>query len=284
MDGKTFGRYRILEEIGSGALGTVYRAFDPLVEREVAIKTLHANLPGEVTRKVRERFLREAKSAGRLNHPNLVTVYDVDEQGGEAYIAMEFLEGRSLQDIMRTEHLSLRAIADLVGQIAAGLDHASEFNIVHRDVKPENIVVSASGRAKLTDFGVAYVPMSAITHAGATIGSPKYMSPEQVLGRPVDPRTDIFGLGAVLYEMLTGATPFERPGEPGVYGIMARITGEPHRPAREVNPEIPEAFERILAKALAKKPEDRYSRAGDMANDLRAFLAGDDRSARTVEP
>ena len=293
MDGKTFGRYRILEEIGSGAMGTVYRALDPLIEREVAIKTLHANLPGEVMREVRERFLREAKSAGRLNHPNVVTVYDVGEQGGEAYIAMEFLEGRSLQRIMRTEHLSFRAIAELVAQIALGLDHAREFNIVHRDVKPANIVVSSSGRAKLTDFGVAYVPSSAMTQTGATIGSPKYMSPEQVLGQPVDPRTDIFCLGAVLYEMLTGTTPFERPGESGVFGVMARITGEPHRPAREVNPEVPEAFERILDKALAKKPEDRYTRAGDMANDLRAFLAGteipaggagtaDDGAARTV--
>jgi len=289
MEGKAFGRYRILEEIGSGAMGTVYRALDPLIEREVAIKTLHANLPGEVMREVRERFLREAKSAGRLNHPNVVTIYDVGEQDGEAYIAMELLEGRSLQRIMRTEHLSFRAIADLAAQIAAGLDHAREFNIVHRDVKPANVVVSSSGRAKLTDFGVAYIPSSAVTHTGATIGSPKYMSPEQVLGQPVDPRTDIFCLGSVLYEMLTGTTPFERPGESGAFGIMARITAEPHRPARELNPEIPEAFDRILAKALAKKPEDRYARAGDMAKDLRAVLSGagaagaeDESAARTV--
>jgi class 3 adenylate cyclase len=289
MEGKAFGRYRILEEIGSGAMGTVYRALDPLIEREVAIKTLHANLPGETMREVRERFLREAKSAGRLNHPNVVTIYDVGEQDGEAYIAMEFLEGRSLQRIMRTEHLSFRAIADLAAQIATGLDHAREFNIVHRDVKPANVVVSSLGRAKLTDFGVAYIPSSAMTHTGATIGSPKYMSPEQVLGQPVDPRTDIFCLGAVLYEMLTGTTPFERPGESGAFGIMARITAEPHRPARELNPEIPEAFDRILARALAKKPEDRYARAGDMAKDLRAVLSGagvagteDESSARTV--
>jgi len=274
MDDKTLGRYQISEEIGRGAMGTVYRALDPLIEREVAIKTLNPNLPEEVMNEVRQRFLREAKSAGRLNLPNVVTVYDVGEQNGTAYIAMEFLEGRSLQRILREERLSLQAIANLAAQIADGLDHAREFNIVHRDVKPANVVVSSSGRAKLTDFGVAYVPSSAMTQTGAALGSPKYMSPEQVLGQPVDPRADIFSLGVVLYEMLIGTTPFESRGETTMFTLMNRITLEPHRPASVVNPAVPAVFDRILAKALAKKPEDRYESAGDMASDLRAFLSG----------
>jgi class 3 adenylate cyclase len=283
MNDKTLGRYQILQEIGRGAMGTVYRARDPLIEREVAIKTLNASLPEEVMQEVRERFLREARSAGRLNHPNIVTIFDVGEQDGEAYIAMEFLEGRSLQRMMRTERLSVRAIADLTVQIAEGLDHAREFSIVHRDVKPANIVVSSTGRAKLTDFGVAYVPSSAMTQTGAALGSPKYMSPEQVLGQPIDPRADIFCLGVVLYEMLTGTTPFERPGETTMFGLMNRIAGEAHRPASELNADVPPAFERILAKALAKRPEDRYQRAGEMAADLRAFLSGSEPARAAVD-
>jgi len=274
MEERTLGRYRILGELGRGAMGTVYRALDPLIEREVAIKTLHPNLPEEVMNEVRERFLREAKSAGRLNHPNIVTVYDVGEQDGTAYIAMEFLEGRSLQRIMREGRLSPRAVAELVAQVADGLDHASEFDIVHRDVKPANVMVSSSGRAKLADFGVAYVPSSAMTQTGAALGSPKYMSPEQVLGQPVDPRADIFSLGVVLYEMLTGATPFESSGDETMFALMNRITNEPHQPVSERDPGIPAVLDRILAKALAKKAEDRYARAGEMAGDLRAFLAG----------
>jgi len=284
MEEKILGRYKILGELGRGAMGTVYRALDPLIEREVAIKTLHPNLPEEVMTEVRERFLREAKSAGRLNHPNIVTVYDVGEQDGTAYIAMEFLEGRSLQRIMREERLSPRAVAELVVQIADGLDHASEFDIVHRDVKPANVMVSSSGRAKLTDFGVAYVPSSAMTQTGAALGSPKYMSPEQVLGQPVDPRADIFSLGIMLYEMLIGATPFEASSDTTMFSLMNRIANEAHQPVGERNPSIPVAFDRILAKALAKKPDDRYARAGDMAADLRAFIAGGDTGAKESAP
>src|SRR5512140_311355 len=159
----TLGRYRILGELGRGAMGTVYRALDPLIEREVAIKTLHPNLPEDVVEEVRQRFLREAKSAGRLNHPNIVTIYDVGEQDGVAYMAMELLEGRSLQQILReTPRLPIATIADLVAQVADGLDLAQRFRITHRDIKPANIMVSADWRAKLTDFGVAHVASSSM--------------------------------------------------------------------------------------------------------------------------
>jgi len=284
MINTTLGRYRILGELGRGAMGTVYRAHDPLIEREVAIKTLHPNLPEDVIADVRQRFLREAKSAGRLNHPNIVTIFDVGEQEGVAYMAMELLEGRSLQQILaESARLPFDTIADIVAQIADALDRAQQLGIVHRDVKPANIVVSATGHAKLTDFGVAYVPASTMTQTGTMIGSPRYMSPEQVLGLPIDPRSDIFSLGGVLYEMLALRAPFVRPGDTTIFPLINRIAAEPHPPVTQLDPTIPAAFDAILCKALAKKPEDRYQRAGEMANDLRA-LRGLERTSLAPAP
>jgi serine/threonine-protein kinase len=272
VEQKQFGRYVIVAELGRGAMGAVFRAVDPLIERDVAVKTLLPSLPPEIMAEVRERFLREARSAGRLNHPNIVTIYDVGEQDGTAYIAMELLEGRSLQDMLRDRaRLPIPTIADLVAQVADALDHAQQFGIVHRDVKPANIMVSAAGRAKLTDFGVAHVPSSSMTQTGTALGSPKYMSPEQVTGQPVDPRSDIFSLGVVLYELLVGRTPFERSGDSTVFSLMNRIAAEPHRPVTEIDPAIPPEFNVILDCALAKSPQDRYPRAGDMASDLRNY-------------
>jgi serine/threonine-protein kinase len=270
MISTNLGRYRILGELGRGAMGTVYRAHDPLIEREVAIKTLHPNLPKDVIADVRKRFLREAKSAGRLNHPNIVTIFDVGEQDGIAYMAMELLEGRSLQHILdESARLPFQTIADIIAQVADALDLAQQLGIVHRDVKPANIVVSASGHAKLTDFGVAYVPASTMTQTGTMIGSPRYMSPEQVLGLPIDPRSDIFSLGVVLYEMLTGQAPFARPEDSTIFPLINRIATERHPPVTQSDPSIPAAFEPILDKVLAKKPEERYQRASEMAADLR---------------
>ena len=206
MNQKTLGRYRIVGELGRGAMGAVYRALDPVIDREVAIKTLLPNLPPEVLQEVRERFIREARSAGRLSHPNIVTIFDVGEQDGMAYIAMELLEGHSLQQILKhPQRLAFNTIANLIAQVADALDLAQRYQIVHRDVKPANIMVDSSGRVKLMDFGVAYVPSSTMTQTGTALGSPRYMSPEQVLGQPIDPRSDIFSLGVVLYELLTGA-------------------------------------------------------------------------------
>jgi len=270
MHPETLGRYRILGELGRGATGTVYRAVDPLIERPVAIKTLSPNLPEEVLNSVRERFLREAKSAGRLSHPNLVTIYDVGVEGETAFIAMELLEGQSLLRILRQQgRLGFAQAADLAAQIADGLEHAHRNAIVHRDVKPANVIVSPTGQAKLTDFGVAYVPSSSMTQTGAALGSPKYMSPEQVLGQPADPRSDVFSLGVMLYEMLVHRTPFESAGEISMFELMRRITVEPHRNVSELDSMLPTEFDRILARALAKKPEERYQRAAEMAEALR---------------
>ncbi len=268
----TLGRYKILGELGRGAMGAVYRAVDPLIEREVAIKTLLPNLPPDVMDEVRERFIREARSAGRLNHPNIVTIFDVGEHDGVAYIAMELLEGRSLQQILRDpERLPFDLAADLAAQVADALAAAQGYKIVHRDIKPANIMVGPDGRAKLTDFGVAHVESSSMTQTGTALGSPKYMSPEQVLGLPVDPRSDIFSLGVVLYEMLARRTPFERSGDTTVFTMMHRIAGEPHPPVRTIDPAVPAGFEPILDRALAKKPEERYQRASEMAADLRRY-------------
>lgn len=270
-----FGRYVIGTELGRGAMGAVHRAVDPLIERDVAIKTLLPNLPPEVMDEVRARFLREARSAGRLNHPNIVTIYDVGEQDGIAYIAMELLEGKSLQQILReTPRLPMATIADLVAQVADGLDLAQRFKITHRDIKPANIMVSADWRAKVTDFGVAHVASSSMTQTGSALGSPKYMSPEAVTGQPVDPRSDIFSLGVVLYEMLVRRTPFERAGDNTVFAVMHRIAGEAHAPVTQIDPSIPPAFDAVLDRALAKSPDQRYQRAGDMASDLRKLKAG----------
>lgn len=274
MEQKTLGRYKILGELGRGAMGAVYRAVDPLIERDVAIKTLLPELPPEVMAEVRERFIREARSAGRLNHPNIVTIFDVGEQDGVAYIAMELLEGRTLQQEMKERRLPFEETAELVAQVADALDAAYQFKIVHRDVKPANVMLGANGRAKLTDFGVARVDSSSMTQTGAALGSPKYMSPEQVLGLPIDPRSDIFSLGVMLYEMLAGRTPFERPTDTTVFSLMNRIAGEPHPHLRDVDAKIPVGYEAIVDRALAKKPEQRYARAGEMAADLRRVRAG----------
>ena len=280
------GRYRILGELGRGAMGVVYRAVDPLIEREVALKTLHNELPADVIDEVRARFLREARSAGRLNHPNIVTIFDVGQEGSAAYIAMELLEGPSLHQMLKERQpIPFHSAADIIAQVADALHHAHQFSIVHRDVKPGNVVVvSRTGRAKLTDFGVAYVPASDVTQNGSALGSPRYMAPEQVLGQPVDARTDIFSLGVVLYELLTRRTPFVWPGDTTVYALMQRIAGEPHPPLRQIDPEIPAGFDRIMDRALAKRPQDRYQSASEFASDLRNYhsLGGGTEFAKTV--
>jgi len=272
------GRYRILGELGRGAMGAVYRAVDLLLEREVALKTLLPDLPEDVIDEVRIRFLREARSAGRLSHPNIVTIFDVGQEGETAYIAMELLQGRSLHQMLKDpQRIPFHTAADITAQVADALEHAHKFSIVHRDVKPANVVVAPSGRAKLTDFGVAFIPASNVTQTG-------YMAPEQVLGQPIDSRADLFSLGVVLYELLTKRTPFEWPGDTTVFALMQRIAGEPHPPLRQIDPQIPEGFDRIMDRALAKRPPDRYQKAAEMASDLRNYrsLGGGTVFAKTV--
>lgn len=264
---ENLGRYQIVAELGHGAMGVVYKATDPLLDRTVAIKTISLNLSSDELAEFEQRFYREAQSAGRLNHPNIVTVYDVGKTDDVAYMAMEFLRGEELRNLLDSgARLPLDRIVDIAAQVAEGLAFAHQHGVVHRDIKPTNIMILENGTAKITDFGIALIPSSSRTMPGVVLGSPKYMSPEQVVGHNLDGRSDIFSLGVVLYEMLTGIPPFS--GE-NISAIMFRILNEMPVAPNALKPDIPEAFNFIIAKALAKHPDDRYQNAGKMAHDLR---------------
>ncbi|MBI3480995.1 MAG: serine/threonine protein kinase [Nitrosomonadales bacterium] len=266
---KQLGRYEVLGELGQGAMGVVYKAKDPLIDRVVAIKTINLGLAMDEKEEYEGRFYQEAKAAGRLNHPNIVTIYDVGKSGDIAYIAMEFLEGRELRDILNDEALlPVDQALSIVAQVAQGLAYAHEHDIVHRDVKPSNIMVIRDGHVKITDFGIARMASASVrTQTGMVLGSPKYMSPEQVMGRTIDQRSDVFSLGVMLYEMLTGQAPFN--GE-NVNAIMYQtLNSVPPQPSM-LNAAVPEMVNFIVAKALAKKVEDRYQNAKDLAVDLRS--------------
>ncbi|WP_310448247.1 serine/threonine-protein kinase [Thiobacillus sp.] len=251
----TIGRYEILDEIGQGAMGTVYRARDPMIERVVAIKTVSIAQLQREGADAESRFLREARSAGRLSHPNIVTIYDVSEADGLAYIAMEYLSGRTLRDIMNQGPIPLDLTLDTVTQMAEALAFAHEHGVIHRDIKPANVVVTQPrGRVKLTDFGIAHLINSNQTQTGQMLGSPRYMSPEQAMGRAVDGRSDIFSLGAVLYEMLTGRYAFDGESLPN---IIYRVISEMPAPAETLRPQIPAELSALLSRMLSKDPQDR---------------------------
>lgn len=265
------GRYDITGTLGRGAMGVVYQARDPLIERTVAIKTVAcAALSEKEAAEFEQRFFREAKSAGRLNHPNIVTVYDVGRDGDLAWIAMEFLAGRSLRDLLDAgEPLAPGRIVGIGAAVADALAFAHARGIVHRDVKPANIMVLDSGVVKLADFGIAQLPGSGLTMTGAVLGSPKYMAPEQISGHKADGRSDIFSLGVVLYELLAGKSPFE--GE-NLHAAMYQVVHKEPPPPSTCRDGQTNAFDAIIAKALAKDPAARYQDAAALATDLRRAL------------
>jgi len=264
------GRYRIQSELGRGAMGVVYRADDEQLGRPVALKTLYMGEDAAAEHAV--RFQQEARAAGGLNHPNLVTVYDVGRDGDWAYLAMELLEGVELRDRLASGRVSLAMAVDIVRQVALGAGVAHARGVVHRDIKPANIMLVHGRHAKLMDFGIARIPTSdVITQTGTILGSPKYMSPEQIAGNEIDHRADIFSLGVVLHEMLTGTTPFNGAD---VNQLMYAIGhAEPPIPSR-LNPEVPVVLDLIVAKTLAKAPADRYQSAEALAADLLACRSG----------
>jgi serine/threonine protein kinase len=281
------GRYEVVRELGKGAMGIVYLAKDPLIGRLVALKTIRASAHADddETKEFQQRFIREAQAAGILNHPAIVTVHDIgnDEPSGVSFIAMEYVEGNNLKEVLNQGRaLSFEQIGDIVAQVAEALDFAHAKGIVHRDVKPANIILLDGMRAKITDFGIAKIASGGanLTTTGQFLGTPNYMAPEQVKGAPVDGRTDIFALGICLYECLTRRKPF---GGDSLTSISYKIVHEPFPPLGEINPQIPEGFEDVVAHCLAKDPAKRYQRARDMANALRAVLRGD-RPARPSEP
>jgi serine/threonine-protein kinase len=264
----SLGRYKIISEIGQGAMGVVYKAVDPIIDRTVAIKTINLNLSRQELEEYEARFQQEIKAAGRLNHPNIVTIYDVGKTDQCAYMAMEYLEGQELKDIIASGKLLPPSdVVDIAAMVADGLWFAHQQDIVHRDVKPSNIMVLRGGIAKITDFGIARLPNSAVkTMTGLILGSPRYMSPEQVIGKTIDARSDIFSLGVVLYEALTGIAPFDGDN---VNAIMYATVNTTPPPPSSRNRHVPAMLDLIVAKAMAKLIEDRYQTIKEFADDLR---------------
>ncbi len=261
------GRYEILGELGRGAMGVVYRARDPIIDRVVALKTIDLALTGAALASFEERFFQEARSAGRLNHPNIVTIYDAGKAEGVAYIAMEFLEGTSLREILDEQApLTIQRIIETVAQVARGLAYAHEHGVVHRDIKPANIIVLRNRRPKITDFGIARLGEAGGV-GGERAGSPKYMSPEQIRGDgSLDGRSDLFSLGSVLYEMLTGRPPFAAES---VTEIMRQVLEHTPPVPSVVDPHVPPELDGVVMRMLANRPDDRYPSARSLFRELR---------------
>lgn len=264
------GRYQIVSELGRGSMGVVYQGFDPVIGRTVAIKTmLLEGLASAEFEEYKARFQREAQAAGVLSHPNIVTVYDFGEDNGVLYLAMEFLEGKSIQQLVEKHTvMPIETIIPLYEQICSALDHAHQNRIVHRDVKPANIMILDSGLVKVTDFGIAKVMSMGMTQAGQVLGTPNYMSPEQVKGRQIDGRSDIFSLGVILYELITGERPF---GGQNITTVIYKIINENPISPRELDSTIHPGLCYVISKALAKSPEERYQACRELADDLRNY-------------
>jgi predicted Ser/Thr protein kinase len=277
------GRYQIVSELGRGSMGVVYQGFDPVIGRTVAIKTMLTEgfAPAEFE-EYKARFQREAQAAGVLAHPNIVTVYDFGEDNGVLYLAMELLEGKSLQDLVEEQTiLPVETIIPMYEQVCSALDHAHRHRIVHRDIKPANIMILESGLVKVTDFGIAKMMSMGMTQAGQILGTPNYMSPEQVKGRSVDGRSDIFSLGVILYELVTGEKPF---GGQNITTVIYKIINENPISPRELDATIPVGLSYVIQKALAKNPDERYQTCRELAEDLRNYrnLSGAGAPSATV--
>ncbi|HTS48129.1 MAG TPA: protein kinase [Bryobacteraceae bacterium] len=267
------GRYRILDELGRGATGVVYRAQDPAIGRIIAIKTIRlADITDQAEReRLQERLFREAKAAGVLSHPNIVTIYDIAEENGLAYIFMECVDGPSLEKVLNGQQaLDPQTIFSLLRQTATALDYAHKKGIVHRDIKPANILIHEGATAKIADFGVAKILSQQMTHAGVMMGTPNYMSPEQVQGHAVDGRADQFSLAVVAYEILTGEKPFVADQLPS---LLFRIVREDPVPPQRLNPTLAPQVEVVLRKALSKNASDRYPHCTEFVDALAAACA-----------
>ena len=277
-DLKRIGRYDIDRVLGEGAMGVVYEGNDGRLHRKVAIKTiLKSALDSDSAKEYSMRFAREAQAVARLNHPNIVQVFDFAEEGDVAYIVMEMVRGRELKTFFDAkERFELKEVVHIMGELCEALHFAHEANIIHRDIKPANVMIDSQGRVKLTDFGVARVTdtdrtISDKTQAGAVVGTPAYMSPEQIQGNPIDRRTDIFSAGVILYEFLAGAKPFTGTG---AWGIAKKILGEEPPPPSTLNPLVSPLFDAVVAKALAKDVNARYQTARELAYALKRAFDG----------
>ena len=264
------GRYKILAELGRGAMGVVYRGEDPLLSREVAIKTIIMSADMQERSEFEARFYQEAKAAGSLNHHNLITIYDIGREGDTAYMAMELLDGVDLRELMMRGRIALPLALEIAAQVADGLFYAHERGVVHRDIKPANVMILRGRHAKIMDFGIARLRISEVqTQAGTMLGSPKYMSPEQITGLRADHRSDIFSLGIIIYELVSGAAPFSAAT---ITGLMHNIATAVQPPPSSLDRSLPGMLDLIITKALEKEPEARYQGAQEIAADLRACL------------
>ena len=268
----TLGRYQVEKELGKGAMGVVYLGKDPKIGREVAIKTLalSTEFEGDELAEAKERFFREAESAGKLDHPNIVRIFDAGEEHDLAYIAMEFLKGKDLVPFTKNPNLlPLDKVLAIVERVAEALNHAHQMNIVHRDIKPANIMYDpATSTPKVTDFGIARVTDSSRTKTGMVLGTPSYMSPEQLAGKKIDGRSDLFSLGVTLYQLTTGRLPFQ--GE-SMTQLMFAIANEPHANIREINPALPDWMTDVIDMALAKKVDERFQSGSEFAAAIRTY-------------
>ena len=278
---KRIGRYEVIDELGRGAMGAVYKARDPNLGRAVAVKViLTANLTPQALEDYKKRFYREAEAAGRMMHPGVVTIHDMGEDSatGQPFLVMEFIEGKPLESLLDASPtgLPLEQALEVGLQVAEALDYAHKRGVIHRDIKPANIMVTNDGRAKIADFGIAKMEGANLTQTGQLVGTPAFMSPEQFSGGGIDARSDIFSLGAVLYEMFTGMMPF---GGQTVTEIIFKVVQMPPAPACKLNPRLPASVEVLLNRCLAKEPAKRYGSARALADDLAAVKAG-----RSLEP
>ena len=269
---RTLGRYRIVKELGRGSMGVVYLGEDPTIHRPVAIKTMRLDQAedSDLVKEVKARFFHEAESTGRLSHPNIVTIYDAGEEEDLGYIAMEFLEGTTLKASCKKDALlPVRDAVTIAAIVADALDYAHRQGIVHRDVKPSNIMLTKEQVVKVTDFGIARITTSTKTQTTMIMGTPSYMSPEQVVGEKVDGRADIFSLGVVLFELLTSEKPFQAEN---ITALLFKIAHEAPQSARMLRPGLPPNTEAILERALQKNADNRYQQARELAQELRACV------------
>jgi len=271
--GTRLGKYEIRAEIGRGGMGTVYKGYDPMLDSWVAVKVLAPHLVWE--QKFIERFIREARAARKLRHPGIVTVYDVGQEAGWYYIVMEYLEGQTLTELIRERGpMPLEEAVHILRPLAEALDYAHHKGLVHRDIKPGNVIVDPAGQVTLTDFGIARAARETrLTATGAVVGTPEYMSPEQVKGLMVDARSDQYSLAVVAYEILSGRVPFEAES---TLALLYKVVHEPPPPIRQARPDLPAGVEAVLKKTLAKEPGDRYATASGFVDALERALAGEE--------
>jgi len=263
------GRYEIQQVLGRGSMGLVYKALDPKINRLLAIKTIRFSdeFDEDVIQEIKERFFREAEIAGQLSHPSIVTIHDMGEDQDLTYMAMEYLEGENLEKFISKKNLlPLRKVLAVVASVADALEFAHRADVIHRDIKPANIMLLKTGGVKVTDFGIAKAISSSRTRTGVILGTPNYMSPEQIMGHKIDPRSDLFSLGVVFYQLLAGELPFQGDN---LSSLLYQITQVKHPPLRSFNPRIPVACEQIMDKALAKNLDERFQTAGQLAKLLR---------------